>query len=78
MKTLTAAEIEAAAAEGRKALAGTDKKVALVYLDGFVPNSYKWPAPGRRVRVTATTATAEQYDRKRSKGQGSRVTIWNQ
>lgn len=41
------------------------------YLDGFVPNSYKWPAPGTRIihRRDGSSYTT-RYDRKRKRGQG--------
>lgn len=39
--------------------------------DGFVPNSYKWPAPGtRKVWHRDGRVESEPYDRKRSGGVG--------
>ncbi|MCK9569044.1 hypothetical protein M0R72_08890 [Candidatus Pacearchaeota archaeon] len=58
-----------------------EKRRALVYPDGFVPNAYGWPAPGTRIVVTrqadGTFAhRSETYDRKRSYGRGSYITLW--
>lgn len=40
------------------------------YIDGFLPNSYKWPAPGKSLcwhrRDGFETVSHEKYDRKRS------------
>ena len=45
----------------------------IVYHDGFVPNSYRWPAPGRRTRYSRNGEKVEEkYDRKRSHGNGPR------
>ena len=75
---LTKSQIEEAVNNGKKALAeNPSKKVALVYPDGFVPNSYRWPAPAQRVRVTDDGYSIESYDRKRSHGAGSYITLWN-
>lgn len=44
---------------------------------GFVPNSYKWPAPGTRtVYLRNGTVRKEKYDRKRSYGKGNVVVAW--
>lgn len=44
------------------------------YWDGWVPNSYRYPKPGKcmTTRITATGVTQEPgtYDRKRSGGEG--------
>jgi len=53
-----------------------NKNVALVYPDGFVPNSYKYPAPAERLRVTRDGHRVETYDRKRSHARGSYITLW--
>ncbi len=70
-------EIQKAVEEGRKALRDNpDKKIALVYPQGFVPNAYGFRAPGQRVRVTPDSHAVEPYDRKRSRGKGSYITLW--
>ena len=74
---LTEQQIEQAIKDGREALEkNLTKNTALVYPDGFVPNSYKYPAPAERVRVTRNSHLVEPYDRKRSRGQGSYITLW--
>jgi hypothetical protein len=41
------------------------------YHDGWVPNAYKWPAPGKMTtHYRDGTATAGKYERKRSRGRG--------
>ena len=45
--------------------------------DGFVPNSYKWPAPGTRtVYMRNGVIRQEKYDRKRSYGKGNQIVAW--
>ena len=52
-----------------------------IHLDGFVPNSYKWPAPGK-MRIWSKDEdgkwweTAGSYDRKTSYGRGDDVMTW--
>ena len=52
-----------------------------IHLDGFVPNSYKWPAPGK-LRIWTKDddgkwrETRGDYDRKASYGRGDDVDIW--
>ena len=42
-----------------------------VYLSGWVPNSYRWPAPGTCAFVSRDgTVRTGGYDRKRSGGNG--------
>jgi len=42
------------------------------YNDGFVPNSYRWPAPGTYTEWSRDGSVTEgKYDRKRSGGKGS-------
>lgn len=47
---------------------------AVIYCDGWVPNSYRYSAPGRCVRLVRTAkgweAVEGTYDRKRSYGRG--------
>jgi hypothetical protein len=84
---LTKEQINEAIADGIEALSNNPKKkVAFVYPDGFVPNSYQWPAPAQRVivRVIARLGKTplcrsflDSYDRKRSYGRGSYITLWN-
>jgi len=56
---------------------------AVEYLDGWVPNSYRWPAPGtaREWRLDADTgewvSRAVSYDRKRSYGVGPDVVVYS-
>jgi len=75
-------ELTQAAKDGIAALeANPDKNRALVYPEGFVPNAYRWPAPGTRTVVTRQadgtfTVRTESYDRKRSYGLGSYITLW--
>ncbi len=70
-------EIRKAVEEGRKALRDNpEMKTALVYPQGFVPNAYKFRAPGQRVRVTPDSYAVEHYDRKRSRAKGSYITLW--
>ncbi len=77
MTKLTETEIQKAVEDGQQALRDNpDKKIALVYPQGFVPNAYKWFAPGQRVRVTLDSHAVEHYDRKRSRGKGSYITLW--
>ena len=39
--------------------------------DGFVPNSYRWPAPGKGTVYYRDGTSAEfEYDRKRPRGRG--------
>jgi hypothetical protein len=49
------------------------------YPDGWLPNSYRWRAPGRQVTVAVSPFGVEvserQIDRKRSGGYGPRVTV---
>lgn len=74
---LSDSQIKQAVKDGEAALAeNPNKNVALVYPDGFVPNSYKWPAPAERVRVTRESYRIESYDRKRSHGAGAYITLW--
>ena len=78
---LTNEQKEKALRDGIEALQNNPKKnVALIYPDGFVPNSYHWPAPAERVRVTRTEneflSSIERYDRKRRLGHGSYITLW--
>lgn len=54
-----------------------DKRIVKisVYLDGWVPNSYSWPAEGTRVDWERNDKgywirTLRSYDRKRSNGEG--------
>jgi hypothetical protein len=57
-------------------LFSADKRVHTVveYLDGFVPNAYKYRAPGtRRVWSRDGSFVDEVYDRKRSHGSGPRL-----
>ena len=48
-------------------------------VDGFVPTSYRYSAPGRRIRVEiapfGVSVTEGQYDRKRPNGDGSRIVV---
>ena len=80
---LTANEIDQAIKDGIDALVkNRTKNRANVYPAGFVPNSYNWPAPAERVVVRRTAdggykSTTEIYDRKRSRGTGSYITLWN-
>ena len=81
MKKLTAGQIEDAVTAGLEALEkNTGKTFALVYPFGFVPNSYKWPAPAERVKVYRDGQHHIQtYDRKRSRGRsGQHITLWNE
>lgn len=69
---LTAAEAARIAA----ALTTDDVSVTIRhYLSGFVPNSYRYPAPGKfaelRISGAGATVTAGKYDRKRSRGHGA-------
>lgn len=51
----------------------TDPRVAYVreYLDGWIANSYRWPAPGTMtIHERDGTSTSAKYDRKRSGGGG--------
>jgi hypothetical protein len=49
------------------------------YHNGFVPNSYRYPAPGKfsELRITGAGAvvTEGKYDRKRSNGNGSTLIV---
>jgi len=89
MTQYTQQDLEAAALEGVAALHEYNsqhreslKRVALVYLDGFLPNNYKYRAPGTRVRVTLRPDgiyhdwDRQTYDRKRAHGRGPRITLW--
>ena len=67
-------------------MANPKKKRALIYPNGFVPNSYYYPAPAERVCVEVITqlghkplcrCSIQTYDRKRSYGKGSYITLWN-
>ena len=48
-------------------------------VDGFVPNSYRYSAPGRRIRVEiapfGVSVHESRYDRKRPNGNGSRIVV---
>ena len=51
---------------------------ACVHMDGFVPNSYKFRAPGKMVRVYRDARVEVcGHDRKRSGGSGTRITYYN-
>ncbi len=78
MSRLTETQIAQAIYDGSKALKDNPQMdYALVYPDGFVPNSYKWPAPAARVRVNRDGSHSLQgYDRKRSRAKGSYITLW--
>lgn len=81
MKKLTKEQIENAVKAGLDALENNHSKTyALVYPFGFVPNSYKWPAPAERVKVFRDGEHHLQtYDRKRSRGaSGLKITLWNE
>ena len=76
---ITDEQIIQAEADGRAALAAAPGKTcALVYPHGFVPNAYKWPAPAERLAVYAdgSASVVQSYDRKRSRGAGSYITLW--
>lgn len=51
-----------------------------VYPDGWLPNSYRYPAPGRKIEIEiapfGVTVTEARIDRKRSGGGGPRVTVY--
>jgi hypothetical protein len=70
-----------ALAEAEKAWAGYYEKYGVepdhvrVYLDGFVPNAYKYRAPGRCLWFRPDKHSIVEYDRKRSHGDGPRVSI---
>lgn len=62
----------------------SDTRVVRVveYRDGWVPNSYRWPAPGASVVYTRhedgrITSATSSYDRKRSMARGPRVTAFS-
>ena len=86
-KALAAAEIsERDAKRITKALKGAAKDgiatsgaIITHNCDGFVPNSYRYSAPGRRVRVEiapfGVSVTESDYDRKRPNGDGSRIVV---
>lgn len=78
MSKLTQQQIDKAVKDAMAALATDESKsFALVYPDGFVPNSYKWRALAQRVRVKKDGSFAiEEYDRKRPFGRGSYITLW--
>ena len=58
---------------------GRKAAYAHVHLDGFVPNSYKWKAPGTRLVVFADGRfRIEKYDRKRSYGAGSTTVLFSE
>lgn len=80
MKPLSKEEIAAAVAEGLAALAANPGKAkAIVYPQGFLPNAYHYPAPGERVAVWRDGRHSVQYyDRKRSHGEGPRVSLWTE
>lgn len=53
------------------------------YTDGFVPNSYNWPAPGTAQEwVKREDGTIEErtvtYDRKRSHGRGPKMVGYSE
>ena len=49
----------------------TDAEHVTEYTDGFVPNAYRWPAPGTRILYFRNgKEKREGYDRKRSRGRG--------
>lgn len=49
----------------------TDAEYVTEYIDGFVPNAYRWPAPGTRAHYFRDGREIRQgYDRKRSRGRG--------
>jgi hypothetical protein len=54
-------------------------KYLRVYPEGFVPNSYRYRAPGTRILYSVDTGeyTTEGYDRKRSRGAGPCVVCMN-
>jgi len=74
----TAATALLAESIGPKTLSAwlSDERVTAitVHLSGFVPNSYRYPAPGQAVTVTrgadAWTVRYAKYDRKRAGGKG--------
>jgi hypothetical protein len=67
------ASIRDANNHGRKAA------YAHVYLNGFVPNSYKWKAPGTRLVVFSDGRfRVEKYDRKRSGGIGPDMVLFSE
>ena len=55
---------------------------ATINRDGFVPHSYKYPAPGLRQIISRDgdhyTMKPERYDRKRSGGRGPKVVLRNE
>ena len=56
-----------------KAIFDSDPRIASVreYHDGWVPNAYKWPAPGKATEHYREGDSVElSYDRKRSKARG--------
>lgn len=58
---------------------GRKAAYAHVYLNGFVPNSYKWKAPGTRLVVFADGRfRTETYDRKRSNGKGPNMVLFSE
>jgi hypothetical protein len=63
-----------------RAIFNADPRVACVThaLDGFVPNSYHYRAPGTRRRWQRDGSfTTEKYDRKRSYGRGTAIVAWS-
>jgi hypothetical protein len=75
-------QLSKARTDGRQALVNNpNKNRALVYPQGFVANAYRYPAPGLRVVVRrksdgSFSFDTEMYDRKRSYGKGSYITLW--
>jgi hypothetical protein len=74
--------LSALAALPRIAAALTPDDVAVTirhYHNGFVPNSYKYKAPGKfselRVSGAGAVVTTGTYDRKRSNGNGSTLIV---
>jgi len=80
---LTQDQINTAIEDCKEAIINSsNKNRALCYPDGFVPNAYKWPAPAERIVVRRVSncgkfvSEVQQYDRKRSCGKGSYITLW--
>lgn len=69
------AAIKSAASDGT----ATSGARVIVYPDGWVPSSYRYRAPGRRVTVEVApfgvTVDEDTIDRKRPHGRGPRVSV---